>query len=134
MNKYKMTYKLMDVEKSSTAQTEKIKDEAIRHYESRHEDIFKFMNNFDNEEIQEEFSDYGLSIDVIEPLTFEEQEEPFIRYQISWGGGQEEFRKFKDRTEFCYLDWFVGYSLDVSEDETINQLFDYFESIGYSLY
>ena len=82
MNTYKMTYKLMNAEKSSTAQTEKIKDEAIRHYESRHEDIFKFMNNLDNEEIQEEFSDYGLSIDVIEPLTFEEQEEPFIRYQI----------------------------------------------------
>ena len=134
MNKYKMTYKLMNAEKSSTAQTEKIKDEAIRHYESRHEDIFKFMNNFDNEEIQEEFRDYGLSIDVIEPLTFEEQEEPFIRYQISWGGPSEEFRKFDDRIEFCYLDWFVGYSLDVSEDETINQLFDYFESIGYSLY
>ena len=57
MNKYKMTYKLMNAEKSSTAQTEKIKDEAIRHYESRHEDIFKFMNNLDNEEIQEEFSD-----------------------------------------------------------------------------
>ena len=128
-----ITYKLMNDEKSSTAQTEKIKDETIRHYESRHEDIFKFMNNLDNEEIAQEFRDYGLSIEIIEPLTFEEQEEPYIRYQISWGGPSEEFRKFEDRIEFCYLNWFVGYSLDVSEDKTINQLFDYFEDIGYSL-
>ena len=61
MNTYKMTYKLMDDKKSSTAQTEKIKDEAIRHYESRHEDIFKFMNNFDNEEIQEEFPNLSIN-------------------------------------------------------------------------
>ena len=133
MDNTKMTYRLMNNEKSSTAQTEKIKDETIKHYESKHEDIFKFMNNLDNEEIAQEFRDYGLGIEIIEPLTFEEQEEPFIRYQISWGGPQEEFRKFEDRIEFCYLDWFVGYSLDVSEDDTINQLFDYFEDIGYTL-
>ena len=129
-----ISYKLMNDEKSSTAQTEKIKDEAIKHYETVHKKLFRFLNNLDNEEIAQEFSEYGLSINVVEPLTFEEQEEPFIRYQISWGGPSEEFRKFDDRIEFCYLDWFVGYSLDVSEDDTINQLFDYFEDLGYSLY
>ena len=30
MNNTKMTYRLMNIERSSTAQTEKIKDEAIR--------------------------------------------------------------------------------------------------------
>ena len=134
MNTHKITYRLMNDEKSSTAQTEKIKDESIKHYETVHKNLFRFLNNLDNEEIAQEFSDYGLSINVVEPLTFEEQEEPFIRYQISWGGPSEEFRKFDDRIEFCYLDWFVGYSLDVSEDDTINQLFDYFEDLGYSLY
>ena len=126
-----MKYRLMNDEKSSTAQTEKIKDEAIKHYESRHKDLKRFMSNFDNEEIQEEFNSYGLSIDVVEPFTFEDQEEPYIRYQISWGGPSEEFRKFDDRIEFCFLDWFVGYSLDVSEDETIKELFNYFEGLGY---
>tara|TARA_R100000005_G_C4955941_1_gene174476 strand:- start:82 stop:483 length:402 start_codon:yes stop_codon:yes gene_type:complete len=130
---YKITYKLMNDEKSSTAQTEKIKDETIKHYQATHRDLFRFINNLDNEEIAQEFSEYGLSINVVKPLTFEDQEEAFVRYQISWGGPSEEFRKFEDRIEYCYLDWFVGYSLDVSEDETINQVFDYFESIGYSL-
>tara|TARA_Y100000401_G_scaffold29889_1_gene21818 strand:+ start:286 stop:687 length:402 start_codon:yes stop_codon:yes gene_type:complete len=130
---YKITYKLMDDKKSSTAQTEKIKDETIKHYQATHKDLFKFINNLDNEEIAQEFSEYGLSINVVKPLTFEDQEEAFIRYQISWGGPSEEFRKFEDRIEYCYLDWFVGYSLDVSEDETVNQVFDYFEGIGYSL-
>ena len=130
---YKITYKLMDDKKSSTAQTEKIKDETIKHYQATHKDLFKFINNLDNEEIAQEFSEYGLSINVVKPLTFEDQEEAFIRYQISWGGPSEEFRKFEDRIEYCFLDWFVGYSLDVTEDETINQVFNYFEDIGYSL-
>ena len=133
MNNTKMTYRLMNIERSSTAQTEKIKDEAIRHYESRHKDLKRFMSNLNNEEIQEEFNSYGLSIDVVKPLTFEDQEEPYVRYQISWGGPSEEFRKFYNRIEFCFLDWFVGYSLDVSEDQIIKELFDYFEDIGYSL-
>ena len=121
----------MDKEISSTLQNEEIKDKTIEHFKSTHEDLKKFYDNIHNKkfdgDIDQEFVDldeYFLSIDV--------GYDKYVRFQISWGGPQEEFRMFRDgRIEFCFLDWFVGYSLDVTDDEVIKWLKDHFIDIGF---
>jgi len=59
--------------------------------------------------------EYGLCFDYVEPHTFSGQQEGYRRWQLSWGGPQEEFRIFmcEDKLtihniEFWYLDWFCG--------------------------
>ena len=60
------------------------------------------------------FNEYGLSFDYVEEYTFNDQEEPYFRYQISWGGPSEEYRIYTDefytikRIEYWFLDWFEG--------------------------
>lgn len=119
----------MDKSISSTLQNEEIKDKTIEHFKSRHEDLKKFYDNYDNdifdEDIDQDFMEYFLSVDV----GYDE----FVRFQISYGGPQEEIRMFRDgRIEFCFLDWFVGYSLDVTDDEVIKWLKDWFIDTGFS--
>ena len=75
---------------------------------SRGEDFTRFMNARD-EETQEEFYNYGLSIDMVSMGTFKDQNEPYLRYQISYGGPSEELRFYQNGTvEFWFLDWFDG--------------------------
>jgi hypothetical protein len=58
---------------------------------------------------------YGLSLDVVEPGTFEGQRERYIRYQLSWGGPSDEFRIYENGdVEYWFLDWGDGASLDVT--------------------
>ncbi|MCK9371182.1 hypothetical protein M0R04_14820 [Candidatus Dojkabacteria bacterium] len=59
--------------------------------------------------------EYGLSFDYVEPGTFKGQREPYLRFQISWGGPSEEFRIFaNDEIEFWFLDWFCGEHINVT--------------------
>lgn len=64
------------------------------------------------------FYDYGLCFDYVGPNTFGENE-PYYRYQISWGGPQEEFRYYVNddkhpvRIEFVFMDWFDGASVNL---------------------
>ena len=125
-------YRIMDKGISSTLQNEELKDKTIERFKSTHEDLKKFYDNIHNKnfdgDIDQEFVDlneYFLSVGI----GYDE----FVRFQISWGGPQEEIRMFRDgRIEFCFLDWFVGYSLDVTDDKVIKWLKDYFIDKGFS--
>lgn len=102
------------------------------HFNSRMEDI-RILNeleslesekgNYENiiDKIKSEFgekSEYGLSFDYVEEGTFADQREPFIRFQLSWGGPQEEFRFYADEScEFWYLDWGTGEHKNLTEKE-----------------
>lgn len=62
--------------------------------------------------------EYGLCIDKVEAGTFKGQREDYIRYQLSYGGPQEEFRVYKNGdVEFWYLDWFDGAHVDVTGED-----------------
>jgi hypothetical protein len=83
-----------------------------------------FISRFEDiEEMQEagnyeELSNYGLCVDFVEMGTYEDQKREFIRYQLSCGGPQEEFRIYEDGTvEFWFLDWFDGASITLDNEK-----------------
>ena len=61
----------------------------------------------------------GLSLDYVEPNTFQDQKEGYWRWQFSWGGPRDELRAYVNRDdsihrlEYWYLDWFDGAKVDV---------------------
>tara|TARA_R100000700_G_scaffold39975_1_gene54206 strand:+ start:1260 stop:1667 length:408 start_codon:yes stop_codon:yes gene_type:complete len=62
---------------------------------------------------------YGLCFDYVEANTFDNQEEGYFRYQLSWGGPSDEINFYRDgRVEYRYKDWFDGAvrELDTTED------------------
>jgi len=65
------------------------------------------------------FNDYGLCFDYVEKDTFDNQDEGYFRYQLSWGGPSDEINFYRDgRIEYRYKDWFDGAvrELDTTED------------------
>ena len=79
----------------------------------------------------DDFFEYGLCVDYVEPFTFDDQEEGYLRYQLSWGGPSDEFRFYQLRTEYWFLDWFDGASRDVSQEDDIIELKSFFNDCGY---
>ena len=119
-------------------------------------DLDSFLaDNMDDirETMYERFHEYGLSFDYVEPGTFENQDEGYLRYQISYGGPSEEIRFFVSptqnsgyygvttnwhlyRAEFWYLDWFDGARVDVTKNPTAQALYEHFndcESVKYAI-
>jgi len=97
-------------------------DEVQGYFDSRMLDIRTLFNAEDNQtEELGSLNEYGLCIDFVEAGTFQDQREDFWRYQLSYGGGQEEFRVYKNGdVEFWYLDWFDGACIPVvGEDASI---------------
>jgi len=82
--------------------------------------------------------EYGLSFDYVEAGTFNDQEEGYFRYQLSWGGPSTEFRFFTDaarhvyKIEYWHLDWFDGAKRVLSgEDKTLMlEIFNWFDECG----
>jgi hypothetical protein len=86
--------------------------------------------------------DYGLCFDYVAPGTFEDQDEGYFRYQLSWGGPSDEFRIFADqsgrgwsiyRIEYWFLDWYDGASrrLHGEDLEFMRELVEsFFEECG----
>ena len=72
------------------------------------------------------FHEYGLSFDFVESDTFDDQTEPYWRYQLSWGGPSDEIRFFSDRTEYWFLDWFDGAHRDISAKQWARDLRELF--------
>ena len=78
--------------------------------------------------------EYGLSFEYVSDD--DRPHEPFFRYLISTGGPGEEIRFFADargnlyRAEFWFLDWFDGASVDVTKDDTVQDMWENFRSIG----
>ena len=82
------------------------------------------------------FNEYGLSFDYVKEYTFSDQEEPYFRYQISWGGPSEEYRIYTDdlfnieRVEYWFLDWFEGENKTLDKDDIIFDVIEYFKDCG----
>lgn len=82
------------------------------------------------------FFDYGLSIDyVTEPA--ENDVESYLRYQLSCGGPSEEIRFYYSpggskpyRVEFVFLDWFCGIGFDVTGEDWVEWLNDFWQDCG----
>ena len=82
--------------------------------------------------IDEIRSDYALDLDYVEP---EGREPGYWRYLLSTGGPQEEIRFFSSpmldgslrltSASFHLLDWNSLYTLDITEDEAANALWDH---------
>ncbi len=94
-------------------------------------DIFQLKNDYQEyENSYEALNEFGLSIDYIEPNTFEDQENGYICYQLSWGGPSDELRFYLDdnkelyKCDYAYMDWFDGAVIDVTEEENIKDLYD----------
>lgn len=82
------------------------------------------------------FHEFGLSYDYVEGEWEEDEEgeeveteEPFFRYQISWGGPSEEVRFYEGRTEYVYLDWFCGVGFDVTGEDWAEWLREEFDQL-----
>tara|TARA_R100000655_G_C2981398_1_gene191873 strand:- start:440 stop:859 length:420 start_codon:yes stop_codon:yes gene_type:complete len=82
-------------------------------------------NNFD---LIEWLSEYGLSWGYVLPNTFDNQSEGYYRWQLSWGGPSDEFRIFTDNNkniqsvEYWYLDWFDGASIEIDDYQVIEMI------------
>ena len=101
------------------------------HFKSRMEDIkvlneIRLLEDFDEcplilEKIKDEYgepSEYGLSFDFVEAGTFTDQRAEFVRFQISWGGPQEEFRFYVNGdVEFWFLNWGTGEHKNLNQDQ-----------------
>lgn len=83
-------------------------------------------------------NDYGLCFDYVAPGTFNDQDEAYYRYQISWGGPSDEFRFFVNpdlschRIEYWFLDWFDGAHRVLAGDDRclLRDVFDWFGACG----
>lgn len=119
------------------------KDKVGPALESRFEDIEKLWNLWKEDSGASDpdlgnFNEYGLAFDYVAPGTFNEQNQGYFRYQISYGGPSEEFRFFTDenfrpyRIEFWYLDWFDGAKrvLTGKKLELMQEIFEYLKDCG----
>jgi hypothetical protein len=87
---------------------------------------------------EESIYDYGLAFDYVAPGTFgDDQTEGYWRYQLSWGGPSDEFRFFYDdgarrpyRIAYRFMDWYDGASRDVTENDLLRALWDWFDDCG----
>ena len=77
------------------------------------------------------FYEYGLSFDLVEVVTFEDQTRPYYRYQLSWGGPSDELRFYESgEVVYAFLDWFDGATIDVTNNEVITWLKEDFKDMG----
>ncbi len=123
----------------------KTKQEGLSHMAGRKADFRQFMKAKDDDNVPElgSFCEYGLCVDYVAPGTWDEQNEGYLRYQISCGGPSEEIRFYYSpggrkpyRIEFVYLQWGVGVSFDVTQEDWaqwLAQWFDDTETVKYKM-
>jgi len=69
-----------------------------------------------------EIKDYPLSFDYVEANTLGTHE-AYHRYQMSWGGPQDEIRFYNDnKVTYAFLDWYDGAEIDIT-NEAITERF-----------
>jgi len=76
------------------------------------------------------FEQKGLGIDLIEKDDLD-LDDHFIRYQLSWGGPQDEFRFWKNgKISYHFMDWFDHAEKDITvmsrQDPVIEKFADLF--------
>lgn len=97
------------------------------------EEIKDAINQYEN---LPDLHEYGLAFGYVELGTFEDQDEDYFRFQLSWGGPGEEIRFYENGVvEFVFLDWFcgVGFRIGDEDDEHedwVDWLIDYFDNVG----
>jgi hypothetical protein len=92
------------------------------------EDIEIAINNWKN---LPPFNEYGLCFDYVAKGTFDDQDEGYYRYQFSWGGPSDELRIYKNEfVEYVWMDWGIGIGFDISHDDYVDWLIDWFEGMG----
>lgn len=123
--------------------TGKCKDKVRHELRGRIADIRKLWRLYckDPEAYDEElgrFDEYGLCFDYVPRDTFSDQKRGFFRWQLSWGGPQDEFRLYTDENldpfeiEYWYLDWFdgAGVKLCGRDYELLAEIFGDFKEMG----
>lgn len=99
-------------------------------FEDRIKTIEELLNTLyegKEEDFDGGFFNLGLGFDFVPAHTFDDQEEHYFRWQLSWGGPSDEFRAYTDnqnninRIEYWYMDWFDGASVDCTNDLTIQE-------------
>jgi hypothetical protein len=80
----------------------------------------------------------ALCFDYVPRGTFDDQEEGYFRFQMSWGGPGDEFRffvgidKVVHRIEYWFLDWYDGACRVLRGDDfkMVEWIYDWFHEIG----
>lgn len=96
-------------------------------YQSRLKEIKKAYKN-KNLDFVEWLNEFGLGWDYVLSNTFDNQEQGYYRWQLSWGGPSDEFRIFTDHekniqsVEYWFLDWFDGASIKVNDREVLDMI------------
>ena len=110
------------------------KERISENLQDRAEDFKIFMNADDLEDVSEDlgsFNNYGLCFDFVGPNTFDDQEEGYYRYQLSWGGPSDEILFYQDGTiEYWFKDWFDGAKTDITSKDWAIWVKEYFEEVG----
>ena len=124
-------YRSSDIEYYMNVGTEGDRDE-LREYVNRYPLTFAEIRELiKKSEDLGPFYEYGLNYDYVELGTFNDQQEDYFRFQISWGGPSEEVRFYEDgKIEFVYLDWFSGVGFDVTREDWAIWLNDWFAGCG----
>ncbi len=107
------------------------KDKVSSEWADRREDLQTLLDAEDNyTEDLGYLNEYALSLDFVEAGTFNDQREDYVRYQFSWGGPSDELRFFKNGDiEYWFLDWFDGASVDVTHDNTAQNIQGYLSGL-----
>ena len=106
-------------------------DEKLENLAEMMTEYMQFGDLYENgSDLYPPFHEYGLSFDFVESDTFDDQTEPYWRYQLSWGGPSDEIRFFAGRTEYWFLDWFDGAYRDISAEQWARDLRELFSEVN----
>ena len=106
-------------------------DEKLENLAELMTEYMQFGDLYENgSDLYPPFHEYGLSFDFVASDTFDDQTEPYWRYQLSWGGPSDEIRFFAGRTEYWFLDWFDGAYRDISSEQWARDLRELFSEIN----
>lgn len=119
--------------------SDKCEDRIQAEYKDRMQDVRKVVSDY-LEGQSEDFWDFGLSFDYVSCETFDDQDEGFFRWQLSWGGPSDEFRFYVDSSphglipreiEYWFLDWFDGAEIDLEGDDfaVLESVFNLFAEV-----
>lgn len=110
--------------------------------QDRIEDLKKLWDAYceGKEEVEDlgNIFEYGLGFDYVSRETFDDQDEPYFRYQLSWGGPSDEFRFFTgpdfeiNHIEYWFLDWFDGANIILSggDEALLEEIWQWFKDGG----
>ena len=134
------TYGILDRKKSSALQTPELKDRCIKSFVDRHASLEGFNNpSNDKEEYEEQLEEFGNFL-LAWPNVVDKEKEPkdwsdmsYVRLQMSYGGPSDEFRVWKSgKIEYVFLDWYTGFSIDVTQSDAVQWLYNSYLDQGIS--